>query len=378
LKDPQDAVACLERAIHLTGYTRGEAFGKEEFTELAYTLVGAYQQAGNTQAALAILDQAISHYPGDVSLWSTKANLLLEQGRPQEALASLEDAINIQPNGENAPDLHKRAAGILRATGDLPSALAHIERIINAPDISPINPHHLWARILAADISRSLLQYDKAWNYLSVPPILDKEIDNFSLRGQKDYREYFQLRAELALEAGNEKAAGESMVMALEAANFNDLPAHEKVRLRAIEARIKLAHCEHQAAIQSFLEACTYLDEYKQATANKESWRDNVGSLNLHALVESFLGAGPVGLGAMLLLEELVEKTPLEPLPHINLARALVLRAEVQRLHDDVQATRHCPGPDALGEAALRKFEDAIRTANEQIYKWAHKSAQEG
>jgi tetratricopeptide (TPR) repeat protein len=377
LKDPHSAVACLERAIHLTGYTRGEAFGKEEFTDIAYTLVGAYQQAGNTQAALTLLDQAISHYPGDVSLWSTKANLLLEQGRPQEALASLEDAINIQPDGENAPDLHKRAAGILRATGDLPDALAHIERILNAPDISPVNPHHLWARILAADISRSLLQPEKAWNYLSVPPILDKEIDNFSLRGQKDYREYFQLRAELALDERNEKTAAESLSMALEATNFDDLPIHEKVRIRAIEARLQLMRCEHHAATQSFLEACTYLEQYQQATAYTETWRDNGINLNLQSLVESAFELSQLDK-ALHLLEEAVKKSPLEPLPHINLARVLVLRAESQHLHDDLQVTRHGPGAEALGEKARHKFEFAIRTANEQIYKWAHKPCQDG
>jgi tetratricopeptide (TPR) repeat protein len=377
LKDPQNAVACLERALHLTGYTRGEAFGKDEFSELAFTLVGAYQQAGNPLAALAILDQAISNYPGDVHLWSTKANLLLEQGRPQEALASIEDAINIQPDGENTPDLHKRAAEILRATGDLPAALAHIERIIYAPDISPINPHYLWARILAADISRALLQTERAWNYLSVPPILDKEIDNFSLRGQKDFREYFQLRAELALEAGNEKLAEESLVMALEATNFDDLPVHEKVRLRAIESRLQLARCQHQAATQSFLEAYNYLDQYRQASVNSEPWRESGSNLNLFTLVESALELAQLDK-ALTLVEEELKKSPLEPLSHINLARALVLRAEAQRLHADLQVNRHAPGLAALGEEARRKFEDAIRTANEQIYKWAHKASQAG
>ncbi len=377
LNDPHSAVECLERAIHMTGYTRGEAFGKEEFTELAYTLVGAYQQAGNTLAALAVLDQAISHYPGDVSLWSTKANLLLEQGRPQEALASLEDAIKIQPQGENAPDLHKRAAGILRATGDLPAALAHIERILNAPDISPINPHHLWARILAADISRALLQPEKARDYLSVPPILDKEIDNFSLRGHKDYREYYQMRAELALESGDEKTAGESWAMALESSHFDSLPAHEKVRLRAIEARLQLVGCEHRAATQSFLEAWDFLDQYQQASAGTDPWRDNGNNLNLHGLVESAIELGQLDK-ALALLEQAVRKSPLEPLPHINLARVLVLRAEAQRLHDDLQVNRHGPGAEALEETARQKFENAIRTANEQIYKWAHKPIQAG
>jgi tetratricopeptide (TPR) repeat protein len=377
LEDPQHAVACLEKAIQQTGYTKGEVFGKEEFAELAYTLVGAYQQAGNTQSALASLDQAILHYPQDVSLSSTKANLLLELGRPQEALASLEDAINLQPDGENAPDLHKRAANILRATGDLPAALAHIERILSAPNISPINPHHLWARILAADISRALLQPEKAWNYLSVPPILDKEIDNFSLRGQSDYREYFQMRAELALEAGKEVVAAESLAMAMDSANFDDLPVNEKVRLRAIEARLQLMRCQHHAAMHSFTQSCSYLDMYKQAAANTEFWRDQGSIINLNALVESSLELSQLDIG-LALLEETSQKSPLEPLPHIQLARALVLSAEAQRLNQELGVFHHGPSKDALSEEALKKFEQAIRTANEQIYRWANKPSQAG
>jgi tetratricopeptide (TPR) repeat protein len=377
LQDPQHAVACLEKAIQQTGYTKGEVFGKEEFAELAYSLVGAYQQAGNTQSALAALDQAILHYPQDVSLSSTKANLLLELGRPQEALASLEDAINLQPDGENAPDLHKRAANILRATGDLPAALAHIERILSAPNISPINPHHLWARILAADISRALLQPEKAWNYLSVPPILDKEIDNFSLRGQSDYREYFQMRAELALDADKKDVAEESLAMAIDGADFDDLPLNEKVRLRAIESRLQLMRCEHHAAMLSFTQSCSYLDMYKLAAANTESWRDQGSILNLNALVESSLELSQLDIGLALLVET-AQKLPLEPLPHIQLARALVLSAEAQRLNHDLGVFNHGPGTDALSEEARKKFEQAIRTANEQIYRWANKPSQVG
>jgi predicted Zn-dependent protease len=78
-------------------------FGIEKYTCLAHTLIKAYQEAGNAKAALSTLDQAISYYPTDVSLSSTKANILLEIGRPQEALASLEDALQGQPDGLNAP-----------------------------------------------------------------------------------------------------------------------------------------------------------------------------------------------------------------------------------------------------------------------------------
>ena len=377
LGNPHSAVECLERAVTQSGYTKGEVFGVDRYACLAHTLIKAYQQAGNAKAALSTLDQAISHYPTDVSLHNAKANILLELGRPQEALASLEEALQGQPDGLNAPDLHKQAASILRSTGDLPGALAHVERIIQAADLSPINPHQLWARVLAAEIARALLQPEKARSYLNIPPILDKEFKNFSLQDQKDYRGFFLSEAELALDREDEKAADKSLSLVKDSVKFNNLTYHEKARFLAIESRLKALQGHHHAAMQAYREALSNGDLCRQNPATGESCISTENNLDYHALVDASLQLCQWE-SAIKLLEEATHKSPLEPLPQINLARALVLQAENRRLHIELDVVNHAPLLETTEAAACQRFEQAIKTANEQIYKWSNQPSPGG
>jgi tetratricopeptide (TPR) repeat protein len=377
LGNPQSAIECLEKAIAQSGYTKGQIFGVEKYTCLAHTLIKAYQEAGNAKAALSTLDQAISYYPIDVSLSSTKANILLEIGRPQEALASLEDALQAQPDGQNAPYLHKQAAGILRSTGDLPGALAHVERIIQAPDLSPVNPHQLWARILAAEIARALLQPEKAYAYLNMSPIHDQEFAHFSLRDQKDYREYFLLDCEIALDREDEKAADKSYCLVKDHVHLDDLPYHEKARVLAIESRLNAVQGNHHAALQAYRDALSYVELCQQNQATGDNCIIIGNNLDYHSLVNASLQLCQWE-NAIKLLEEAIEKSPLEPLPQIDLARALVLQAENRRLQVELDVVNHNPQAEATGEVTFQRFEQAIKAANEAIYRWSNQPSQDG
>ena len=376
LGNPHSAIECLEKAVVQSGYTKGQVFGIEKYACLAHTLVKAYQQAGNAKSALSTLDQAISHYPTDIALINAKANILLELGRPQDALASLEEALQGLPDGLNAPDLHKQAASILRSTGDLPGALAHVERIIQAADLSPINPHQMWARVLAAEIARALLQPEKARSYLNIPPILDKEFDNFSLRNQKEYREYFFLDAELALDQGDKKAAEKSFSLVKDSVTFNNLTYSEKARFLAIESRLNACQGQHHTALQAYQEALSNVDLCRQNQATGDSCISSEINLDYQALVDASLQLCQWET-AIKLLEEAIRKSPLEPLPQINLARTLVLRAEHHRLQIELDGINHTPLPEPTEAAACHQFEQAIKVANEQIYKWANQPSSE-
>jgi hypothetical protein len=340
-------------------------------------LIKAYQEAGNAKTALSTLDQAISYYPTDVSLSSTKANILLEIGRPQEALASLEDALQAQPDGHNAPYLHKQAASILRSTGDLPGALAHVERIIQAPDLSAANPHQLWARILAAEIARALLQPEKAYAYLNISPIHDQEFAHFSLRDQKDYREYFLLDCEIALDREDEKAADKSYCLVKDHVHLDDLPYHEKARVLAIESRLNAVQGNHHAALQAYRDALSYVELCQQNQATGDNCIIIGNNLDYHSLVNASLQLCQWE-NAIKLLEEAIEKSPLEPLPQIDLARALVLQAENRRLQVELDVVNHNPQAEATGEVTFQRFEQAIKAANEAIYRWSNQPSQDG
>jgi tetratricopeptide (TPR) repeat protein len=371
LGKPQSAVECLERAIAQSGYSKSQAFGNSHFACLAHALIYAYQQAGNAKAALTTLDQAISLYPTDVSLTNAKANILLDLGQPQEALASLEEALRLQPDSLTAPDLHKLAASILRSTGDLPAALAHVERILDAPNLSPINPQHLWARVLAADIARALLQPERARAYLDIPLIVDKGYEYFSPKEQRDYRDYFLLDAELALDRNDIKAAEKSISQIKDYVNTNSLDPREKAKFLAIESRLNALQGDHKTAIQSYQEAISYMDICRQNKTSVDSCGYNGESLDYHTLVEASLQLCQWD-SAIEILEEAIQKSSLEPLPQIDLARTLVLQLEEQRLHRELDGMNHAPLPGANLETTYQRFEQAIKAANEQILKWSN------
>lgn len=56
-----------------------------------------YQEAGQYDKAVAIADQMLQKYPGQLDALGIKADILKEQGRQQEALALLEKAYRLQP-----------------------------------------------------------------------------------------------------------------------------------------------------------------------------------------------------------------------------------------------------------------------------------------
>ena len=368
---PHSAVECLEKSITQSGYTRGEAFGIIEHTRLPRSLVKAYQRAGNPQAALSILDQGILHYPMDVSLSSAKANILLDLGRPTEALTALEDTLQRQPEGQSSADLHKQAAYILRSTGDLSAALAHIERILASPGFSAPGPHQVWAHILAAEISRAQLQPEKALAYLNFPPMLDGEYEAFSVQDQRDYLGYFLLDADLALDRGDAKSAEKSFSVVKKSARIPDLTPYQRSRFLAIETRLNSIHGDHDLARRSFQETANYLDAFQQNNdAQVISSIDYENHLDYHAIGAAFLELCQWD-SAINLLDEAVEKFSLEPLSHLDLARALVVQAENRRFHVELEGFNHAPPLPATGELTWQRFDQAIDNAEDLVRKWA-------
>lgn len=371
LGKPHSAVECLEKSITQSGYTWGEAFGMDKYARLPRSLVKAYQRAGNPQAAISILDQGILHNPMDASLNSAKANILLDLGRPTEALTAIEEALLRQPEGQSTADLHKQAAYILRSTGDLSAALEHVERILASIELSSPSPHDLWARILAAEIARAQLQPEKALTYLNIPPILDGEIEALSTQDQVDFPVYFLLNADLALDRGDLKSAEKSFAIVMKSVRVLDLTPYQRSRYLAIVTRLNSNHDDYYLAWRSYQETQNYLEAYRQANdALVTSNTDYENHLDYHALGAAFLELCQWD-SAINLLDEAIEKFPLEPMLHFDLARALVMLTENRRFHIELDVFNHAPSSAISGENTWNRFEQAITNAEDLVRNWS-------
>lgn len=351
LGDPGAAIRCLERALQ-SGPQR-ETSASPRLLDLLISLSQARRQAGDRHGAVEALDQALALAPNEATLYLDKADLLTELSEPkasQEALACLTTALKLNPH---QPELHHRAALIQRAAGDLSMAWMHATQMVENSSASLSLA--MQARLLAADLALALLQPDQARLYLQGPlpqATAGEAVDEAILL------DYHILKAELALEVGDERVAIEELAHALEI-------APEETRLLAIQARLSYQHSDPQAAIAALESALKALGETAQASPSA-----------LYANAEAAIELGQ-WQPALRLCEALVQRLPLEPRSHLILARALVLRAEFQCLAEALQVVRNAPGAQALSEAARQQFEDCLENIANLIKRWTPQPGQD-
>lgn len=362
LKDAPSAVACLERALHLS---KGQAFDASGPGSLAYTLISAYQQAGNPQAALATLEQALSYTPGDITLLETKANLLLVSSQPQEAISSIEEAIQLDPDSSQAAHFHYLSALIFKKLGDLPAAQMHLEPILKASTLAPMDIRHFSARILSAELFRLLLQPDRAHAILGVlPENTAQTVSDPAILQQLYCYDCFQ--AELALDNGGDIEAAESASLARRLVEQNN--TIREARLMAIQSRLNTRSGNYPAALQLLQEGLTRLQEETDQLNSYTNAGIETLSLEMEIIDDSYsLAQAALELGqwdtTIFLLRQAIQAAPKEALLHLSLARSIVLRAENQRLLEELDVLKHAPGQSALADYAHDTFIQAIENA---------------
>jgi tetratricopeptide (TPR) repeat protein len=368
LKDAPNAIACLEKALHIS---QGEAFDASEPGSLAYTLLEAYQQTGNTQAALSVADQAISFAPDSARLYQTKASLLLDMGRPTEALACLDEALKNLLNPAGLVEINLISALILRSSGELAEAARHAEAAL--AEAQPGTNLHLTARILAADLARARLQPEHAEALLGCLPL--HELDPRLIPAFRVF-EYACLVAELALGSGDEARAAEWAETASKISARIPVHTYEHTflaRLESIYSRLAQRRGSCEEALQRLQNGMSEAGSVQVTLA-----------LPSHS-IQACLDAAPISNGSYLfsLAQAALECTQWdvaiyllrhrlltghkEALLQLELAKALVLRAEAQQIMQAAGTVRHAPGASALAQYAAESWQMALQAAQDGI-----------
>jgi tetratricopeptide (TPR) repeat protein len=358
LGDAQAAVSCLKRALKALPAASDPA--APSMLSLLDRLAAAQYQAGDIEAALEAMDQAITLAPQEAGLYLKKADLLLEMKCQAEALACLETALELKPDN---PPLHRRAAQLHRAAGELSAALAHAEKVINMPGGMPTAADELAARALAADLARSLLHNERAWKILDQrQPVasLHEEANSAS----PDYiyctLEYTCLHAELALELdkGDLAAADLGAVLELD-------PTHP--RLLALQARLAARHAGCGEMSDPYSSLSTFQAAVDAVNTGEEQPESLAGDPFAHVAALRAVAEAAIELRrwdtALQLLGKAAELAPQEPLSQLGLARALTLRAEYQDICQVLEVVRRSPGEAALSGVAQEAYLNAIHEA---------------
>ena len=360
VEDPEGAVLCLQKAVDVLGNREGNpthdqgdlnplAFKVELLRELSH----AYAAMCDPHTAIQTLDHAIELAAVEVTLapeipalQRAKADLLLEIGQSHNALACIEHALCDAPGDS---ELHSVAARILRSDGRLADALTHAHKAAKDHMVQS-------AAAEAVDLTRTLLQFEQARQLASL---------TCASRPSQPHPLISLLRAELALDAGEEIEAAQALSNAL-AVTMEDSPASAlpdgpasalpSARILALQARLTARRGDYEAAVELFTDARSSI------SGSPENTGQSVDHLTLQALAAT---ASELGLwdDALRLSRQGVEQSPKEPYAHWLLARALLRRAEYQRLCVQSDVLTHAPGPEVLAESASVEFDMALQSA---------------
>jgi tetratricopeptide (TPR) repeat protein len=353
VEDPAQAIECLDKAIYMSE-SRGD---DDNLPKFYASKILAHQMNSELDRALETLDKAIEVSPGDFELIRKKAEIHLALGQPEKAIACIEAGIRKFPQ---AGALQLQAVIIFRATGDLEAATAHAGSALEIFTREDPEGLDLAAAYLLADLADATLQPGLARD------ILAKAIPS---QGESSLEalHYHCLRAELAIESGGEVEAAKALTAALQIA-----PDHPRVL--ATQARLTSQQGDLATANELLQKGLAAVGE---TTNHPKSGTGPTGPLVDHP-ANTFLALAKACLGfqqwtvSNYLLQETIKLTPNEPRSHFNLARALVLRAEYQRLCQNLDIITHAPGDSTIAEYAYQLFEDAILKAAHFVTRFPH------
>ncbi|MFC2042787.1 tetratricopeptide repeat protein [Chloroflexota bacterium] len=350
LDEPRIAIDLLESVIEQSKSDENDGSESSHldlsgfYLELAniYHIIGEFGQAANT------VERAIEADPQNPELYIKKICLLKEMQDTRSAIENTERALSLFPANSM---LNQTAAMLHYKEGELSKAVQYSEIAISALGKSDIDKNSDLALLRAAELARAALEPERSLSYLS-----DINLGKETIGGL----EGACLKAEAALDIGDNQSAVEALQ---EAQKFN--PGYPRVM--AIHARL-LGEKEEISKAVNLLS--TLKQELEDFEVDGESQEDNLIPLhpymNYRAVGEACLALGDWET-AVELLSHVAKRVPQEPISHMQLAQALVLRAETQKFSQMMQIKNHAPGCKALEDEARVSFEEALNEVEKRV-----------
>jgi tetratricopeptide (TPR) repeat protein len=266
-------------------------------------------------------------------------------------------------------------AVVLRKMGETQNALSHAEQALQIIKHTPAQEDQIdtviAANLLTADLSRAMLRSDKA------AETLDRYLANSNASENALQAQVHCLRAELALENGEYKRATQEVAQAIELSP--DDPG-----LLALQVRLSLRKSEDltNGYPTHSISSATELFCLAMATFNKRRVAGNPSTkiapeptvIDPQIAIQRRLTQTAIEMHlwepALKLAQEIAQSVSCEPDTQLQLARALVLRAEYQRICQALDVVAHAPGETVLSEDAFGEFQFAIQSGEGLVLEW--------
>jgi tetratricopeptide (TPR) repeat protein len=329
---PEDAIVCLKIAVQRCI----EAADYAQCSKSIFELIDIYLQVNRQADALQAVDEILNQQTEkDPALLGKRVVLLNQVNGSDEAYAAIEQAFSQYPDSTS---LNLAASRIHHENGNLQKSLNHANMAVEKNTDINLDETRYTAFTFAADISDACLLSKDANRIL-------QQVEE--LPGSSEDLSYLCLRAEIALELGEEIDAAKVLTSALDIA-----PEHPRVM--ALQARLTARHGDLYNAdltLKNALSAWGSKQQH-QAITPAEILGISEAAVELHEWDS-----------AIYLLRDAVAQFPQEPRSHLRLARGLVLRAEHQRLCETLRVIQHAPGVHATADPAYQQFEERILAA---------------
>lgn len=347
--------------------------------EIYHQLLKDYRLCGDPQAAIQTADKGLVCYPDDVELNTSKVDLLVETNQFNDAIESMEAVVT--------PDM-------LRHAGDIPAekrilvvqmGMRHayvsrylgrlIEALSYSKNILKMTQNHFEALYLTADIEHALLRQDDTFGYLhdflNLPgedDSEDKPVDNELIHDQETYDCCICLLAEQYLTFGKFTQAA-NLVNTIENTNLNDWVSAIKSRIAADNHDFQKAHKLLDRAFKAlnhgYYHPSPEISEIQQETDPVWNRTTIYYRQSRSANPEMAVAQAALSLNdwekAITLLEKTVEDVKYETLPKLNLARAIILRAEFEQDCIELDVVQNSAGRESLSDTAYELVDQTLQ-----------------
>jgi tetratricopeptide (TPR) repeat protein len=348
INEPENAIECLDKAIYMSESTPET----EEWENLYSTKSTAQQMIGDLEGAIKTIDESLLRIDKKPEIIKKKTKILSDLDRFDEAIVCLEDGIKDFPTDD---ELIIQSIGLYRASGDLRTAAKHAVSLLRLPKESSMGKMDQSTAAIISDLADALLQTKLAKEIIDNTQSVDIDTDQLDLA-------YYCSLTKLSLDADEDIAAADAITSALKID-----PKHPRVL--ALQARLTSRQGDFKAAEQILIKGLMATGNFPQLIGSRLTTGDLANLSIIEHPVSTFIELADVCMKfqhwsvAIFLLQKAIALAPNEPRSHFNYARALVLRAEHQRLCQSLDVVNNSPGKSTIEEYAYKRFEDAILKA---------------
>jgi tetratricopeptide (TPR) repeat protein len=356
-------------------------------------LIKVYRQCGDAQSAIQTAKRGLVSYPDDINLNTSLVDLLVETSQINEAMQTIETLVTadlLRQTADLSADkrmlyvqLGLRHVYLSRSLGRISEAFTYSKYLLK------MTVNNFEVLYMTADLDHALLKHDHALtrlqNHLNISDdegAVNELIVQDLINDQEAYDRCICLLAEIALQTGKRPLSAYAVNL-LENSTIHDWISAIRSRNVAANFDFQKAHKLLDRALKSMNHGYYHPSPDMAAITEENTpvWNRTTLYYRCFHSPDTEMAVADAALTlqdwdkAIELLEKASDDAAGETLPHLCLAKALVLRAEFERNCYELDVVQNAAGKDSLTEAAYEAIDRHLSAidladARDTVTRW--------